>query len=639
MKAQPRTALIASLGGLALALAACDTGPSPADQPCERCDEIDRPPTDQVDDSQVPASPCDGVLVDRSGRTNADGSPIQRVAGRLGDPLAVLVYQSEGGCPTSFEGIVEKLARTDAEACLDVFDGLAGMQTRVVSEQAQLRDTKEGSLYRTVTSRACGGRPPFELLFASFGVSPDSADIPPGVEIMAFDREAGVFNFYKEVGDQMVFFGDSIDYITQGPGGPGLTDVRGCANCHTGGGVVMKELLFPWVHWEDEFDTPGAFELVENRRHLFGEKQGGRDMEELTMEANRAWNRRRVAYLVEHGTVEELLRPLFCPVEVNIASLDGFGFPTELVLDRRLGFMFLEEFAEFERFQELAAGYQALLEAIDQRVPGHPGERDTVAEFSFIQRAHADTDYVDQLIESGVIDEPFARDVLLVDFTRPVFSDDRCDLLAFAPELPATERSPASIRQGFIAALEAGPQAAPARQLLDYLRSAERGEPSLHPFALHEFTTSCNDRLETVELNGTPVMSLVIDAIKLRSLWRKLAFGDDGVLDGASGSAERPFPVFEFEDSLATDAIEVTTAARLESLLEVHPKARLSPSSCALIDRFEEVPLPQIETFGSCVNDFSEQGVCIDTAQVSCPGFTESGLCPGSASVLCCLGV
>src|SRR5262245_60077697 len=60
-----------------LAGACAAEGPTGGPDCCDgSCDELDKP------DSEIPDSPCDGTLVDKSGRDH------QKVAGRLNDPLA-----------------------------------------------------------------------------------------------------------------------------------------------------------------------------------------------------------------------------------------------------------------------------------------------------------------------------------------------------------------------------------------------------------------------------------------------------------------------------------------------------------------------------------------------------------------------
>jgi hypothetical protein len=569
--------------------------------PCAdgKCDATE----DRLDDRDVPASACDGVVIDRSGRTNSDGTPIARVVGRLDDPLANLVYKTPGGCPITADAIMNKLATTDATSCLTGSGAIGGLQTRVVSEQAQLTGQAAGAGYRTVTTRMCGDREPFELMFSLFGFGsqqhPVTASTVPGeVEIMAFDRTAGVFNYYKEVGGKLQFFGTSNDFVALGPDGPSLTDVRGCANCHTGGGPIMKELLVPWLHWEGTFSTPGAQELVMSRQAFMGGKADGVDMElAVVRPATERWNETRVARARERGDVAALLRPLFCPVEVNITNPNALGIiggtgvriPSDFFLDVDLG-----SFAGGSLLIP-SQHYAALARAISQVVPG-TNTSDHLARFGLIHRSFADSDYVRQLVTTGVVDEAFVKDVLMIDFTRPVFSDDRCDLLRFAPDAIDASAPAASVRRGFLAELRgAAMPGTPAAQLLAHLEATEAGTSLDHETRIRAFETSCRDRAKgaTIRVKAgaqmVDVTAFAADLMKLKSLHRKIAF-TDGVLDELTGSAAHPFAVFEFDDTMTTDAVVPTEQAQPGDLLRIHPAARLSPIDCALVSRFVPVP-------------------------------------------------
>ncbi len=89
------------------------------------------------------------------------------------------------------------------------------------------------------------------------GTSPPAA-LPEDVELIGFDRKKNAFNYYTIENGEWSFFGDSVDMIQ-----PGAAEKLRCAQCHTGGGLIMKELNLPWVHWEGETSTPGATELVD----------------------------------------------------------------------------------------------------------------------------------------------------------------------------------------------------------------------------------------------------------------------------------------------------------------------------------------------------------------------------------------
>jgi len=55
----------------------------------------------------------------------------------------------------------------------------------------------------------------------------------------------------------------------------------------------------------------------------------------------------------------------------------------------------------------------------------------------FVHRARSDSQFVARLEQIGVLDRDFVFDVLAVDFTRPVFSQARCDLLEHVPDIGA----------------------------------------------------------------------------------------------------------------------------------------------------------------------------------------------------------
>src|SRR5689334_759979 len=81
-----------------------------------------------VPDTEVPASPCDGLITDLSGANH------QRVAGRNQDALSRLAFQT-GDCPTSMPAMMAKLRLTDHDRCAfgDAGPERAGIMTRFIS--------------------------------------------------------------------------------------------------------------------------------------------------------------------------------------------------------------------------------------------------------------------------------------------------------------------------------------------------------------------------------------------------------------------------------------------------------------------------------------------------------------------------
>jgi hypothetical protein len=520
-------------------LSFCVLGCAISDDPELDCSE------GRCDDSQVPTSPCDGLLVDHSGAGN------QKVAGRLNDPFALLALRTGDSCPTTFQEMMAKLRETDAIGCEG--DDRAGIETRVVSETAQAMGRPTS--YRAVTTRACGGRASDGIIFSLFGLEAGAPTLPPNVEIIAFDERAGVFNYYETDGETLSFFGNSKDMLK----GPGAGEDRRCAGCHTGGGLIMKELDTPWLHWEGHMDTPGARELVEAHPDL-GRKTDGAELEFLVKTANEKWNKARLSHLRKadgSGTVElaTLLAPLFCSVEVNLDNGADFESPvgggfggSEL---RRVPFDSLvdPQFKGFGAVPVTFADYDTLIKANGQRVPGVPGAIDTVFDYVFVERAHADNDFVEALKRARIVDDSFVKDVLAVDFTRPVFSDDRCGLLDFAPVI-AGELTAKKTRDGFIANLEAAAPApgTPAATLLANLKKT--GDATAHAARVDAFLAAC-------QALGSP--QFLANALAITALNRDKA---------------RQLQLFEFEATMPVDN------------QRVNPGARLHPETCQLVNQF-----------------------------------------------------
>jgi len=512
--------------------------------PDEGTADCDNGRCDDVPDSEVPASPCDGIIVDKSGADH------QKVAGRNNDPVAKFVFRAGTTCPTSFQDIMAKLKENDKEGCPNDEDGLS---TRLISETAQATGT--ATSYRAVTTRTCGSRDTDSVLFSLFGLRAGATSLPAGVEIIAFDDTAGVFNYYETDGRTLNFFGNSKDMLK----GTGTGDDRRCAGCHTGGGLIMKELDTPWLHWEGHVNTPGAQELVTANKALMGSKNTGAEFEGVVKQGNAKWNKTRLDFL-KSGTgqvdVGALLKPLFCTVEVNLDNGADFespvkGGPGGSELSRIPFDSLLDpQLKGFGSISVTFADYDALIKSNGQKVGGVTGAIDTIFDYVFIERSHADNDYVSQLKAAGIIDDDFIKDVMMVDFTRPVFSDDRCGLLTFAPKLAGEDLTASKIRAAFITSLEAETPAAgsPAATLLANLNNTS--DAATHTAAVDAFTAACTS------LGSRPFLQ---NALAITSLNRDKA---------------RERPVFEFEPTMPSDN------------QTVNANARLHPTTCNLVNEF-----------------------------------------------------
>jgi hypothetical protein len=498
-------------------------------------------------------STCDtgGKIVDMSG-----GEPRTNLASSLNDGFARYVMRRGGSCPTSFPDIMPKLRKLAAPDCGGEEGDDADVETVFVSEISHLTQTP--SHYRSVTKLECNDD---QVFFSLFGISAGATALPSNVEIISFDAIDGVFNYYEADGTNISFFGNSKDLLKGSPD----QKIRRCAQCHAGGGLVMKELRSPWLHWEGDDNLPGTDELIAAHEALLGDEMDAETLEDTITPANSGWNERRITHLLTNQprSIQKLLEPLFCPVEINIDTGTSSPRPTmpgdddgevldhiglEFLLDRKL------DFDALSGVDINPADYDAAIEASGQQIRNAQGRQvgmhvDTRFDFPFVTRSKIDQDYVDQLPSRNLVDSDFIKDVLSVDFTRPVFSNDRCGLLKFAPELTDTI-TPAKIREGFIAKLQAAAPApgTPAAVLLTNLNTP--GDTSAHDAKFEAFAKACQN------LGST---KLVQNAVAIASLARNMA---------------RELPILEFAETLPFDN------------LKTDRHARLHPTTCELVNHF-----------------------------------------------------
>lgn len=368
----------------------------------------------------------------------------------LGDPFAQVVLKRPGECPRTYAETIAKLKLEDDDRCAD--DPRTGMLGRIVSERAQLQQKPD--VVRAVVGRQCGRRLPYEMLFAIPTFDADDPKLPEtGLQVMSLDRSAGVFNFYALEGEgegaEWVFHGNSFDQLD-----PQTRDTSACASCHSDGGLVMREIDAPWVHWESAaVRTVGAGIAIDRFSEL-GARSTGAELSEVVRAGNAHWNRTRIAAYADPsrtdlhgGSTRSLLEPLFCGTSFNLQSA---GEPNEVGTPVPVQAVPSSFFADPMQGVTTPVpistdAYTAALADVGSRIEGLVGPRDTFYGFTFVERSASDIAYVQTLLELGLVDDEFVMDVLSIDFTEPVFSASRCELVAHAPsfdELDNTQAPP-----------------------------------------------------------------------------------------------------------------------------------------------------------------------------------------------------
>ncbi len=259
------------------------------------------------------------------------------------------------------------------------------------------------------------------------------------VELMAWDSTKGYYNFYEMMGTnssaEWKYRGDSKDAFLdnqelhrQSP--PRFGRRMRCSGCHTSGGPIMKEFSAPHNDWWTNLRSlPFGGATLSNQ--VSQAVNSLRDASEFSTSVQAGINRLEASPgyldLKRSLSLQEQLRPLFCTVEVNLASdtqaLDSLSqtvtIPSSSLVHPRL-----------------ALGTTALAKADYLNLMRQSGLR-------FPENGSADADHawlapvpsvqdllaIDSLISQGIVDDEFVADVLAVDMKAPTFSKRRCKLL------------------------------------------------------------------------------------------------------------------------------------------------------------------------------------------------------------------
>jgi hypothetical protein len=318
------------------------------------------------------------------------------------------------------------------------------------------------------------------------------------IELIAWDPGKGFYNFYELSGGDWAYRGDSEAILndvqrlhrqrkaSERPFGDKLR----CSGCHINGGLLQKELAPPHNDWFTR-ERPLPLGTLKPDSFVKGRLADLVDAGELSKLV--AASPRRLAdspgyqKVLAARSMQERLRPLFCPMEVNIESgsepsddhKSTVRIPSAFFVDPRLAA------AEISvRRQD----YDVALQKLHSRLPKMPDGR-VDADHGWLTpvKAHSDIVAVDSLIEQGVVSKEFAIAVLAVDFTNPVFSKIRCGLLKLVPDEGGSD---------FVARFQGalrGASAPGAAELLNNLSDPARNAAA-HEKQANAFLAMCQQR-------------------------------------------------------------------------------------------------------------------------------------------------
>jgi hypothetical protein len=436
-------------------------------------------------------------------------------AAELGDPFAQLLLL-RGTFPRTGEEALEQLA-----AAAPPGDPVAAPATSFVLGEGSQLGPDAAPFFGVRFVVATGGPQGPDVLLST-------SDPTSGfVELMAWDRVHGGFNFYRTVGDEgaWVFAGNSRHALSD------PTQGKGPFESHPSGALLMKELEIPWTHWHsfevaiDDTVFPDGDPLATHPWFLLAGAGGLRRGAE-TLERGHAfpsmerWAKARFDRIVaDGGTVDD-------PRRVMVQVL---GTPTANLISTRMRSVAREAdeiartlppsfFFSVEALTNPPIGltpppplllpidhYRASLDRFaftvtDGNGVDRPG--DTTFAFFVPHRAREDDEALRAAIAVGLITPRLAASLLMVDFANPVFSERREALLAHVPATATIAGGTSTFSQemadAILAAAPGTPEGSPEREFAD--RWAV-GEDFVGPFSmlLQDYVAAVSARLATSE--------------------------------------------------------------------------------------------------------------------------------------------
>ncbi|MFE7393936.1 hypothetical protein [Streptomyces sp. NPDC057582] len=355
----------------------------------------------------------------------------------LEDPMAVVFFR-QGKWPMTLEELLDGLTEANT---------LPAQAVYMISEAGQIAPDEAPELPRDIRfaiTRASPGKDP-DLLVSS---DPASAFL----QVAAWDPTAHVFNYYMRISPAWVWTGNSWSALEPGSRG------KGCFDSHVNGSVVMKELKQPWINWQSMAATIQLAPDDPLRDNPLYRQVIGAERLELTVRGLvTRWTTARLEAVAGDGTVQHpdhLLRQLFTSTTVNLTSTPtqsatvtrdgknlvlpmGFWLNADALIND-LGLPVSVETAPSAPALFYADSLAAFGFRLEERTSNFSRQGDTFFAFVVPEAAYEDNEVVRQLVEKSLVPAKFAACVLMVDFTNPVFSPIRAQLMKYVPTAPAS---------------------------------------------------------------------------------------------------------------------------------------------------------------------------------------------------------
>ncbi len=371
------------------------------------------------------------------------------------DPFAAKILGSDSPLPLNLSSLMRSLVAIASEQ--NIFHVAEDGQIAQSEQTTDLRRTFRMAIQLTVEG---------DPIFITTSKDIDSTE--EFLQLMAWDRSLGVFNFYLRNEESWFLAGNSKDALEPDTRG------KGPFSGHVNGSPVMKELEEPWTHWhsndsritEDAFDPDDPFLQSD-----FFKGRVKAELLEPIIKANiQLWNRSRVTQLTQQlSEVTPALSPLpfmrqildtttinlasSKQVSANVEEKTTFILPLNFFVNdnglRKVGIVSQHAQLKLKGTIYLKNREDFDFRLVDGGVTWQKGE----TQFAFLVPTPTaeDIDLLGQLLKTKIIETPFAAALLMVDFPNSIYSLKRKALMHY---LPTTMLSAADLTNSFVAAVK-----------------------------------------------------------------------------------------------------------------------------------------------------------------------------------------
>ena len=387
------------------------------------------------------------VLLAAVVRVNDPPTPMtQAEITALGDPFTREILL-RGGYPLTLSALVEAIET--------ISSGGVAFPIRkmfLVAEGGQFRLSNpsfELNARLVFTWQKSDSTPP-DFLLSTVAVANSEASL---LQLIAWSDVDGAFHFFERKHGVWGWAGNSFHALRAPSRGQGPFD------SHINGGLVMKELKFPWAHWHSQSSSipkeafPPDSEFLTNP--LFAGVNNAEVLENIVKNGVTRWTKSRLSAESSGGGLKNALayfHQIVTPTSANLTSTSlEFGrvrgntlkLPSSFFVDTdglELGVSRIDPFSDAipgARIEVDGDLYSDAVLDLQMMVPSEDGtasvEGDTHFCFLVPERAFEDVEVAKQLLESGIISPRFLLSLLMVDFQNPVRSDRRAELVKYCP--------------------------------------------------------------------------------------------------------------------------------------------------------------------------------------------------------------